>query len=489
MSHKLSATIRHGLVNKAGITPQAHRLVEALLEDDRERHHCYFNDIGFHNHSSHHLLAAYDLGASAKLLQAINDDASDGVKILLPIRQGPPDLLETVTLGNWTEFLGKDNYYVAYLDFFLKEIEVNGAAKTLESFIFNPEANGNGSKMFSRFLGGLFHPMIQIGYGAEFGSDAMVAQGIAQVAVHPTFIPALFEPESTEATTGQPSLSLFEIIRQFYASDILVPVMPYDANISVLDHVRMAAEDGRPAAIRALVERWFSEEESNLDIGRKHAELTWFATLQLAGTGRPGREPRPDFFLMHVLTSSFFLPSLDALISHPEHRIRLLKGFLAAALFIGVTRGRPRINPNLLMSYTATPAPPKNAGAAPQYAASSSALGDPNDIEATNPWDAIIESALHAPESHIVKAVRVLYYAAQKFGATPAGGVPGALDAAGDETITGMRNADGTVFVRAAGVLMDQLGWVAHGQEAGSWDGSGLGWEAAWDGEAFKPRA
>lgn len=56
----------------------------------------------------HSLLAAYDLGASAKLLQAINDDASDGVKTLLPIQSSPSDHLETVTLNNWTQFLGKE---------------------------------------------------------------------------------------------------------------------------------------------------------------------------------------------------------------------------------------------------------------------------------------------------------------------------------------------------------------------------------------------
>ncbi|KAF7985836.1 hypothetical protein HWV62_514 [Athelia sp. TMB] len=485
MSHTLSTTIRHGLVNRAGITPQAQKQVEALLEDDRKRHHCYFNNIGFHNHLSHHLLAAYDLGASAKLLQAINDDASDGVKTLLPIQKSPSDHLETVTLSNWTQFLGKDNYYVAYLDFFLKEIEANGAAKTLESFIFNPEANGNGSEMFSRFLGGVFHPMIQIGYGAEFESDAMVAQGLAQTAVHPTFVPALFESTTNETAEDQPSLPLFEIVRQFYESETLAPAMPYDADALLSARVRMAAEGGRPAAIRALVARWFSKGEVTPDIAHKHAELTWFATLQLAGTGKPGREPRPDFFLMHVLTSSLFVPSLTKLIPNFAHQIRLLKGYLAVVLFVAVTRGRPRISPDLLMSYTATPAPPT----APKFTPSSSAVGDPNDIESANPWDVIIPSVLHAPDSHIVKAIRALYYASQQFSATPAGGVPGAFDAAGTETIKGMGNADGTVFVRAAGVLMGQLGWVTYGQPAGWWDGSGLGWEEAWAGEPFKPAA
>ena len=42
---------------------------------------------------------------------------------------------------------------------------------------------------------------------------------------------------------------------------------------------------------------------------------------------------------------------------------------------------------------------------------------------------------------------------------------------------------DGTIFVRAAGIVMDSLGWVDYGQEARTWDRSALGWDAAWDNE------
>jgi hypothetical protein len=127
--HRLSSRIRPGLLNFPGITSQSKQLTEKLLQDDRERHHCFFNNVGFHNHLSHQsvissisdlcpidssfvisLLAAYDLGAPAKILQAIYDEDT---KMQRHIDLGENDTtigeieLDNVTLENWTTFLGK----------------------------------------------------------------------------------------------------------------------------------------------------------------------------------------------------------------------------------------------------------------------------------------------------------------------------------------------------------------------------------------------
>lgn len=54
------------------------------------------------------LLAAYDLGASAKLLQAINDDSTDGVNTQRPINLDEPEAPGTITEMNWTEHLEQE---------------------------------------------------------------------------------------------------------------------------------------------------------------------------------------------------------------------------------------------------------------------------------------------------------------------------------------------------------------------------------------------
>jgi len=49
----LPANINPGIVNIPGRDPQAQAIAESLLEQDRQKHHCFFNPQGFHNHLSH----------------------------------------------------------------------------------------------------------------------------------------------------------------------------------------------------------------------------------------------------------------------------------------------------------------------------------------------------------------------------------------------------------------------------------------------------
>ncbi|KZP16254.1 hypothetical protein FIBSPDRAFT_1047623 [Athelia psychrophila] len=484
MVRSLSSSIRPGIVNRAGTTPESHRLLESLLEDDRKTHHCFFNKMGFHNHLSHHLLAAYDLGASAKLVQAINDDSGDSVSRQRPIDLDKPKATGPITEKNWTEHLEQEKYYSAYLDFFLEEISATSVSATLEKYVFSPGANGNGSEMFARFMGGTLHPFIQTGYAAEFGNDPMIALGLAMAAMTDPFIPALFDFDAAQTTQSTSSLSLFEIIRRVYDSETLQPVMPYDNHIPFNQRIKDATSGGRVEAIHELVAQWFSADEGISQLEHKHEELIWLATLLFAGSGRPGRKPRFDFFLMHILTSSLFIPSLLAIVPAPALKVKLLKAYLAVAIFILITRGRPRIDAELMMSYTATPAPPTSTTHNRKFPPSPSAVGDPNDKVTANPWDVIVPCVMHAPDSHIVKSIRALYFASQRFGHTAAGDVPGALDKDGKETHKGMSALDGSVFVRAAGVAMDGLGWVTYGEKAKWWDGSGSagghGWDEAW---------
>lgn len=258
--------------------------------------------------------------------------------------------------------------------------------------------------------------------------------------------------------------------------------MPYDPDALLRVRIRDALYDGRdrPAEIRRLSAQWqIDTARRQQELDDKVEELLWTTTLLLAGTGKPGRAARLDFFLMHMLNASFFLPSLLRAIPTMESKATLLRAIVPVLLMYLTIRGRPRINPDLLMSYTATPSPPVapyNGKPQPD----DSAIGDPRDPAFCDPWPAIVASVLHAPDPHTLKAIRALYYAAQKYGCTPPGGTIGAFDEKGRETHDGMMRVDGTVFVRAAGVVMDILGWVTHGQKAGGWDTSALGWDEAW---------
>jgi hypothetical protein len=118
------------------------------------------------------ILAAYDLGAPAKVLQAIYDTEA---KILRPIDSVEKKALENLTQQNWTNYLGQEmcvpvidlnasiyqfqkthfRYYSSYLELFKSLISTNGVGDTLENYVFSPAANGNGANMMASFFGGV----------------------------------------------------------------------------------------------------------------------------------------------------------------------------------------------------------------------------------------------------------------------------------------------------------------------------------------------
>lgn len=292
-------------------------------------------------------------------------------------------------------------------------------------------------------------------------------------------MPELFEFTPIESRSQ--TSSLFQILRQVYDSSILKPVMPYDPDALLSARIRDAREGGRIEEIKKLCTTWFSPSTSEEQLAVKVEELFWVTTLLFAGTGKPGRKPRLDFFLLHILNATLFIPSLVKIIPTRESKIKLFRSFLSVALMYVILRGRPRISPNLIMTYTATPSPPDVENAS-KPKAHPCALGNPDDPACVNPWPAILASAIHVPDAHTIKAIRALYYASQQYGHRAPGDVVGA-SANGEETHEGIGKMDGTIFVRAAGVVMDTMGWVTHGQKEGSWDRSALGWDDAWKGD------
>ncbi|EJD03460.1 uncharacterized protein FOMMEDRAFT_108695 [Fomitiporia mediterranea MF3/22] len=457
--------ISQGLLHLPGSNHETKALVQKLLEEDLKKHHCFYGKPGFHNHLPHHLLALYDLGAPAKVMQDMyNLEAEVQSPINLVDRKNETvaQLDLTITKENWTEHLGREEYYIAYLEFFKTEVQ-KGVPECLEEYIFSPKANGNENCMLLRIVGGAAHPLIQIGYGVEFNMPVIAASGLAEVAVTKPIPPALYDDTPGSSAKNATVLS---IIKQMYDSEILVPVMPYQPEAFISARMKDATSNGRPEEICRLSSQIPIEENPNVsDLDSRVKELIWAATLLLASTGKHERKPRLDFFLMHLLTSSHFLPTLIHAVKTPINATRLLRIYVSVLLFLTLLRGRPRIDPTLIMTYPDTPRPPNSKG-------------NPADV---NPWPAIIDEVIHAPDSHTVKTIRSLYYAAQHYGETPPGGAIGAFDDTGKEILRGAGKLDGTIFVRAAGIVMNNMGWLTHGQEEGKWDRSALGWDDAWN--------
>ncbi|KZT62051.1 hypothetical protein CALCODRAFT_490619 [Calocera cornea HHB12733] len=487
----LRSGLVRGSVNLPGITFESKALIKKLLEKDYVEHHCCFSPVGLHNHLNHYLLAAYDLGAPPALLQEIYDAEASYQR---PIEgEGKLNDLE-VDRKNWTEHVGKPDAYKAFLIFFSQEVQENGVTETFEKYVFDPAANGNGTNMLARFFSGSFHPVIQTGYGFDFQDPLIVAEGLAQTAVHPPIAAVILIEPLVPTSTIKPAAhdgqrqpahgkSILSVLRAVYASDTLRPVMPYDANALISKRTRdflSVPNTDRPGEIARLCSEWTTSlpdpsdpsslEAFERDLEARVEECMWLGLLLAFATGKKGRKPRLDFFLMHTLTSSLFLSSTLAALKTPAYKLTYLQGWLRCTIMYVILRGRPRIDPALLMSYDAYPQPPAGAPTT-----------KPVKAEMANPWTQMLASVLHAPDSHTIKMMRSLVLAEQRYGTTAPGAVIGAFEEDGKtETHLGSGKLDGTAFVRAAGILMDTMGWVDYGQKAGEWDRSGLGWDEAW---------
>lgn len=465
----MSVCMRKGVLDLPGSSSEAKKLVGNLLLKDADSHHCFYRS-GRHNHLSHHLLAAYDLGASPGLLQHIYDDEA---RVLRPILLDDADRNMVVNEETWSQYVGNNNAYHGFISLFRSSIERSGVLKTLEKYLFSPPAKD--ALMLVRLMSGAVHPLIQLGYGLEFGNHTLVASGLAQAAVHSPLPPELFNLPETPA---QPGLSLLEILRQVYDSPTLKPVMPYDPNALISARINSALSEGRMEEIKRICSQFCIDDSlGELEFDKKLEECILVSTLLLFATGKEGREPRLDFFLMHLLTSSLLLKPYLEVLKNPSHKAELLRAYVLVIILLTMSRGRPVIKPNLLMSYTDVPRPPQ-----PPAEPHNSAIGNPCDDKLYNPWPAMIESCFYAPDAHVLKTMRSLIFAAKKYGDTPPGGAIGAFlqEDPAKETHPGTAKMDGSIFVRGAGMLLDSMGWVGHGQAARDWDRSALGWEEAW---------
>ncbi|KAJ7737765.1 hypothetical protein B0H16DRAFT_1379540, partial [Mycena metata] len=469
--------LKPGLVYFPGSTPESTALVAKLLHKDYEAHHCFHNDQNFSNHLSHHILSLHDLGAPTEWIRAMYEKEAATQR---PLHlNGVPDKASPIDETNWKSHLGKQNAlrYPDYLSFFSGEIGKHGVGATLERYVFSPEANANGTFMLARFIGSLLHPIIETGLGLEFGQDFMVAQGLSQAALAAPVAAGVMHEESglPEIQSGAESATLLSLLRELYDSPDLTPA-PYETQQLTPERLSKwtASNPAGAAAIRAIYAKWTfninlqDPTASDAHFAKKVEECMWQATLLLGATGKRDRAPRMDFYLMHFLTGSLFLGVVVDALKSPLHKAQLLHAYVRSAALFVILRGRPRIDPALAMSYpvvspTSAKSKPSNSG---------------------SPWLALLNNATMHTEPHVVKSIRMLFYCAQKYGATPAGGVIGALasDGArkGEETHEGAAGLDGTLFVRVAGKMTDAVGWVMCGEGERFWDFGGIGWEEAW---------
>lgn len=140
------------------------------------------------NHIAHHLLTLFALNASPKEIQQGYDTNVS--------YQRPPEPLKDSIVGDmhrperFETYLGKEKYYHDFLVFFQKKIDEKSWQDVLNEYLF--ANNDRANDMLCRLYAGFLHPVIHLGFGIEFRQPAIMAEALAQAAVHDSWMSPLF---------------------------------------------------------------------------------------------------------------------------------------------------------------------------------------------------------------------------------------------------------------------------------------------------------
>ncbi|KAF9261453.1 hypothetical protein L218DRAFT_1078669 [Marasmius fiardii PR-910] len=436
-----------------GISLDSTETLKVLLQDDYHKHHVFLNDQGFHNHIIHHLLACWTLGTPRNVLQRIYEFDSSFQKAAID----PP---EPITVNNFKEHLGDERFYQAYLKYFVDQMKQKDAATVFEEHVFSPEWNfgtdqNGGPEMLSRFLDSLIHPLIHTGYGIEFELPGIVAEGLAQAAMHASnsvLVPAsLFSgqaPGRSDKSVRADGVHAFHVLARIIEDEKIGPTKAEGAIKVYKEVIERFGEK-----ILKHVAEWAQFDTSDPKVvERKIEELQWVNVLLHTLPGfketAHGGDFNADFYMMHLVTSSLFLGPLISALSSPTSKHLLLQTYFGVSLIWWVTRGKPSLD---IDSFYAAP--------------------PPSGTEQKT-WSELIQHAVVHPDDHFVKCQRALAHYSVLYGTRKSG----ESDFCRTE-LKGAEKLDGNLFLRAANLTSGRVdkGARAAGPESSTfWDRNGF---------------
>ncbi|KAG6828243.1 hypothetical protein H0H92_008677 [Tricholoma furcatifolium] len=383
-----------------------------------------------------------------------------------------------ITTENFHEHLGDDD---AYLEYFTEVVKNLGVSEAVEEHIFSPKANfipgkkkGEQPEMLGRFMDGIIHSLIHVGYGLEFNVPGLVAEGLAWTAVHVASSPAVIPSSLWTTPVDNPTLvtslmSRFSGLKLGPGTDNVSD--PSQENIHALTILARILKDSRFDAIPSEelwynvysnidtrhgdavadhVRAWSFNHNSPKEIERKIEELVYANSLIYAVAGwSKDEEFNADFFHVHIVTSALFLGSIVEVLKPSSQEI-FLRSYFAVCLTWWIGRGRPGFDISAFYANTST-----NPGPVPPFPAPrEDALPSPDSPKASNPnaWFQLLQDALVVPDDHFPKIFRSLAHFSELYGARRAG-----LDDFATTELPGAEIIDGTLFLRAAVLTNSKL--------------------------------
>ena len=338
-----------GMVNASSPPIGAIDTANRLLQRNHDEFHITWNDAGLHNHIAHALLTLYSLGANSEQLQRAFDDGQE-------IQRPRPSYSEgsDVQLSDPDIFygaLGRQENYRDYLDFFTKAIERDGWKRIVNKYCF--ERGRIADELFARLFSGGYHPLIHLGFGIEFEQPAIIAEALAECAIHDEGAGRAFlNSAEVMASAGwtfesPPEVSLAKLIDSIHATDELRTAARWE------DPNKMQSVFDRVGTKMEIVAVLFQVRPDTLK--RKEAEMISACAYFTGAAQRADNAIKMDFFYMHDVTSSIFVSVIlaqDWISDSAKVRLLEWKGRLDLAWY--ASRGAPRLNIDAINDYQPT---------------------------------------------------------------------------------------------------------------------------------------
>lgn len=203
---------------------------------------------------------------------------------------------------HFQKYLGNEKYYHDFLVFFQKEMESKGAESVLNEFLF--AENEKADDLLGRMYGGrllrissntmhyqliplgFFHPIIHLGFGLEFQQPAIIAEALAQGAVHDNWTGKyLLRTEAAAKSNPNPSINttLVELLEEIRADKKLATSAHWEDPNKVRDGILVRA----PEEMIRIASKWIVTPET---LERKTAEMTNAAIFFTAAAQRPPKQ-------------------------------------------------------------------------------------------------------------------------------------------------------------------------------------------------------
>ena len=193
---------------------------------------------------------------------------------------------------------------------------------------------------------GFLHPLIHLGYGVEFNQPAIVAEALAQTAVHKNEVSVvMLGTESAASSSTGPSPPLIDTLRQVRATESIRDASCWGDGSWIEDLPLTKA----PKELWEIAAQWRVQPE---ELKEKTAEMINVNGFMCGAAQMPPKEYKLDFFLIHNLNCSIFFPSfLEQSWLSVENKCRLLEWKGRFDIISYAARGSPSLDESEILNY------------------------------------------------------------------------------------------------------------------------------------------